>query len=147
MEVKENVFTQTWQSLLEELPDAKKRFEETKALLNIDKVEVRKGKVKIPVNDWCIGGIHKRDFMKFIVKFEGESRRIQFMAYLQPSLGEWVLMDANAKHLEGKCHVCKHFESIEEDDESFCFFINIIALKYLLEQIKQMKEHRLKFIF
>lgn len=141
-----NVYTQTWEEILENRPNMRADFEQTKPLLEIENVEIWDYEEKEVVKDWYSDGYVKREVKAIFVKFKGEERRIRFQTYFQPTVGEWVTSDMAPSHVDGKCHVCKHFKSSIEDDSRSCTCINVLDLKYLLDQIKQMKEHRLKFI-
>ncbi|HFU6611366.1 hypothetical protein [Bacillus cereus group sp. BY5-1LC] len=139
-----NVFTRTWEQTLEANPGIRDGFEKVIKLFKVEKVEIKKGAMF--VNDWYAEGYFERQAMFLVVKFKGEERRIRFMAFFQPDINEWVTTESAPTHLEGKCHVCKHFNAAIADDNSFCPCISVVDLKYLLEQIKQMKEHRLHFV-
>lgn len=147
MDWTDKMFTQTWEEILEENPHLRDEFEQKKTMLSIEKVEILTG-AKMNITDRYAGGDFDRELKVFTVKFQGEERKIKFFSFLQPSLGQWVTAMPRAGHeVPGKCHVCEHFNVAETDRDYHCNGINLLDLKYLLEQIKKMREHRFKFIF
>ncbi|AFQ13314.1 TPA: hypothetical protein ACG05V_005416 [Bacillus pacificus] len=140
---KKNRLTKTWEEIIKMDNHWKEDFEEKKHFLDIERVEIRKSKRKI--EDLYASGFFERNTMWIIITFKKGKNRIGFEAFFQPELNDWVTTDIKTMHMDDVCHVCRYYNAFI-DNPKYCGCINIIDLKYLLEQIKKMKEQRLHFI-